>query len=258
MAVEKASEFEGDLGIPRSLEVFDEERGGSLGDRLRRGLEEDILAGRLLPGDRLDERALAERFQVSRTPVREALRQLSTVGLVSLQLRQGARVASLDLTELLEIMETMTVLEAEAARLAARRMMPAERSALQAIHEEAAEAVAQQDTGRFNELNWRLHLAIFQGCRNRFLANKARNLRLRVHFYRCYLMRVSDGKELAHRQHDALVAAVVRGDGEAAFNLMREHLVLASERMSDLVALLPRQDEYERPDRVEPLIAVGG
>ncbi len=236
------------FGIPASFVVAedDDRQGGSLGDRLRRGIEEDILTGRLLPGDRLDERALAERYQVSRTPVREALRQLSTVGLVSMQLRQGARVASLELTELLEMMETMTVLEAEAARLAARRMTPAERIQLQAIHDEAAQAVARQDTGRFNELNWHLHQTIFQGCRNRFLAAEARNLRLRVHFYRCYLMRVNDGKELAHRQHEALITALVRGDGDAAFNLMREHLVLSSERMSDLVALLPREAEYER------------
>lgn len=251
MATEKTREYDAVSGIPRFSggADADERPSGSLGDRLRRGIEDDILAGRLLPGDRLDERALAERFQVSRTPVREALRQLSTIGLVSLQLRQGARVASLALTELLEMMETMTVLEAEAARLAARRMTPAERGVLLAIHEQAAEAVAGHDTSRFNELNWQLHHAIFEGARNRFLATQARNLRLRVHFYRCYLIRVNDGKDLAHQQHDALVGAIVRGDADAAFALMREHLVLTSERMSDLVALLPREDEYAR---VEP------
>lgn len=245
------------IGIPTSFVSNQDRAEGSLGDRLTRGIEEDILTGRLLPGDRLDERALAERYGVSRTPVREALRQLSTMGLVSVQLRQGARVASLELTELLEMMETMTVLEAETARLAARRMTPAEREQLQAIHHAAAEALSREDTGRFNELNWHLHQTIFQGCRNRFLAEQARTLRLRVHFYRCYLMRVNDGKELAQRQHDLLVSAVVRGDGDAAFDLMREHLTLSAERMSDLVALLPREAEYERQATESPAAELG-
>lgn len=256
---ERHVEKETNPGIPSSREEVPEGRKGTgLGDRLRQGIEEDILAGRLLPGDRLDERALAERYQVSRTPVREALRQLAMSGLVSLQPRQGARVATLELTDLLELMETMTVLEAEAARLAARRMSPQERVKLQSIHEQATQAVAAGDTGRFNELNWQLHHSIFEGSRNRFLASQARNLRLRVHFYRCYLLRVRDGKDQAQQQHDELVQAIVRGDGEAAFSAMREHLVLNAERMSDLVALLPRAAEPARAEEGSTLALLPG
>lgn len=219
----------------------------SLGERLRRGIEEDILHGRLVPGDRLDERALAERFKVSRTPVREALRQLASLGLVTLQLRQGARVATVELTALIEMIEVMAVIEAEAARLAARRMTQAQRSELQAIHAEGAEAVARGDAAAFNLINWRLHQLVFTGSGNSFLAEEARKLRLRVHFYRYYLIRVRDGAWRAHEEHGRIVDAICTGDAETAFNETRQHLMLSSERMADLVALMPRDRHDKTP-----------
>jgi len=239
-------EFSDISGIPTPVEEADGDV--SLGDRLRRGIEEDILSGRLIPGDRLDERALAERFKVSRTPVREALRQLATLGLVSLQLRQGARVASVELTELIEMIEVMAVIEAEAARLAARRMTPEQREALRAIHAEGGRAIARGDSAAFNTTNWHLHQLIFAGSRNTFLATEARRLRLRVHFYRCYLLRVSDGAQRAQEEHDRIVEAICSGDADAAFNETRAHLLLSSDRMADLIALMPREkDEKTAP-----------
>ena len=70
MAGDKAVDYELDAGIPRLSAEAGDDRGSSLGDRLRRGIEEDILAGRLLPGDRLDERALAERFNKAIAEIR--------------------------------------------------------------------------------------------------------------------------------------------------------------------------------------------
>ena len=91
-------------------------------DALRDQLEQDIVTGALRPGERLDEQSLAARFGVSRTPVREALMQLATAGLVTLQERRGAFVAALGFKEIIERFEGMAVLEGACGALAARRI----------------------------------------------------------------------------------------------------------------------------------------
>ncbi|MGD9946015.1 MAG: GntR family transcriptional regulator [Burkholderiaceae bacterium] len=212
----------------------------TLGERLRRGIEEDVLAGRLAPGDLLDERELCERYGVSRTPVREALLQLSTLGLISMRPRQPARVSLIGVAELLGMTEVMSVLEAEAARLAARRMSDAERRQLQRIQDEADELVAQRDSAAFNEANWNLHQAIFAGSQNAFLAEQARNLRLRLHPYRCFLLRLDDRIGNAHAEHGELVRAVVAGDGDRAFELMKQHLLINADQLTYLVSQMPK------------------
>jgi DNA-binding GntR family transcriptional regulator len=215
----------------------------TLGERLRRGIEDDILAGQLAPGDVIDERELAERYKVSRTPVREALLQLASLGLVTMSPRAPTRVTSLRPATLLQMTEVMCCLEAECARLAARRMQPQERERLRAIQSRAAQAVAAGDTAAFNDVNWSLHQAIFEGSHNGYLATQARQLRLRLHPYRCYLLRIGERLSEAHEQHQALVDAILAGDAQAAGEHMRRHLTLDSEQFADLLSLLP--DEME-------------
>ena len=80
-------------------------------EALRDEIEQDIVTGRLQPGERLDEQSLADRFGVSRTPIREALMQLASTGMVELHSRRGAFVASLGLKEIIERFEAMAALE---------------------------------------------------------------------------------------------------------------------------------------------------
>ncbi len=115
-------------------------------DQLRRTLEEEIFTGRLKPGDRLDEQSLAQRFSVSRTPVREALRQLSASHLIEVRPRQGAVVAVITLPRLIEMFEVMAELEGMCARLAARRMTDDERSELQNVVTEAESFAERVET----------------------------------------------------------------------------------------------------------------
>src|SRR4029453_2541526 len=93
-------------------------------EALRDEIEQDIVTGRLKPGERLDEQSLAARFAVSRTPIREALMQLASTGLVSLQPRRGAFVASLSFKDVIERFEVMAALEGMCGSLAARRITP--------------------------------------------------------------------------------------------------------------------------------------
>jgi DNA-binding GntR family transcriptional regulator len=213
----------------------------ALSERLRRGLEEDILSGRLAPGDELDERSLAARYGVSRTPVREALLQLSTIGLVTVRPRQSTRISTIDLTRLMQMTEVMASLEAQAAELAARRMSESKRRELLALHEEAADMVKKGDRLAFNDANWRLHLAILSGSQNAFLEETARVLRLRLHPYRCFIVRQRGRMESAFHEHSEIVSAICESNSELAFRLMRQHLAIDADLLADLASTL-KQD----------------
>lgn len=91
--------------------------------RLKAQIEEEIATGALRPGERLDESSLATRFGVSRTPIREALQQLSIAGLIEHRRHRGAVVSAADPKKLLEMFELMAEFESICARLAARRML---------------------------------------------------------------------------------------------------------------------------------------
>src|SRR3954463_16283085 len=105
-------------------------------EELRLQLADEIVRGALSPGAALDETGIAQRFNVSRTPVREALRQLAVSGLVDARAHRGAVVARPSLDRLIGMFEAMAELEALCAGLAAERMPAAERARLEAIHDE--------------------------------------------------------------------------------------------------------------------------
>src|SRR4030081_62623 len=104
-------------------------------EELRLQLADEIVRGALPPGAGLDETDIARRFKVSRTPVREALRQLAASGLVDARAHRGAVVARPSIARLTGMFEAMAELEALCAGLAAERMQPSERHRLEAIHE---------------------------------------------------------------------------------------------------------------------------
>src|SRR5437762_3304368 len=122
-------------------------------EELRLQLADEIVRGALPPGAALDETDIARRFGVSRTPVREALRQLVASGLVEARAHRGAVVAQPSLERLTGMFEAMAELEALCAGLAAERMTAAERQKLEAIHEELRVLIHAGNPERFNEGN---------------------------------------------------------------------------------------------------------
>src|SRR5258707_9011850 len=120
-------------------------------EELRLQLADEIVRGVLAPGSALDETDIARRFSVSRTPVREALRQLVANGLVEARAHRGAVVARPSIERLTGMFEAMAELEAMCASLAAERMTPAERHRLEAIHEELRVLSYTGNPDRFHE-----------------------------------------------------------------------------------------------------------
>jgi len=203
-----------------------------------RELEREILLGRLTPGQRLDERSLSERFRVSRTPVREALQRLAASGLVTLRGRQGACVARLSVPDLLDAFYVVAEMEGMAARQAARRLRPEQHKQLEDSHRRCAERAAANDPVGFYEENLRFHDLIIEGSHNRVLQDQLRALRVLIAPYRRHVTyqpgRIAD----SIREHQAVMEAIFRHDGEQAQQLMRQHISLLSDGVGDLLHVL--------------------
>lgn len=210
-----------------------------LSERIRLALADDITTGALAPGTQLDEQQLGDRFGASRTPVREALRQLAAEGLVEMRPRRGAVVAVLTTERVFEMFEFSAEIEALCVRLAAWRMSPVERSALRRIHEESAYAVMRGDVDEYDRLNWRFHDAIYEGTHNAYIVEQAKALRERIAAFRRAQLRQGGRPERSRQEHGELVEAVMRGDGEQAAKLMRAHMFNASGALESFARLLP-------------------
>jgi DNA-binding GntR family transcriptional regulator len=209
-------------------------------NRLRAQIEEEIATGALQPGDRLDETSLAERFGVSRTPIREALQQLSIAGLIEHRRHRGAVVSTPDPKQLLEMFELMAEFEAICARHAARRMLDSDEAELKKTLEACRLAAASGNTDSYYYENERFHRAIYTASGNAFIAQQAGALHRRLAPFRRLQLRVRNRMKTSLKEHEAIVAALLSGDGELAASRAYAHVAVQGERFSDLIASLNR------------------
>lgn len=212
----------------------------SRSENLRDAIEEMIAVGTYAPGQHLDETELAATFGVSRTPIRETLIGLASRGLVVIRPRRGAVVAEFGPQQLVEMFEVMSELEACCSRLAARRMTPAEQASLLAAHAACNAARDSHEADEYYYKNEAFHEAIYAGSHNQFLIDQTRALYRRLRPYRRLQLRVRDRIANSYSEHDAVVAAILAGDGEKAAQLTREHVMIQGQRFADLMASLPQ------------------
>jgi len=208
----------------------------NLSDRIREAVEAEIEAGRLAAGDRVDEQELMERFEVSRTPAREAIQQLTTAGLLAVVPRHGAVVATLSLTEYIAMLEMLTVLEGLAARLAARRMPAPFRRAMEEALAACREAAARDDAAAYDRANRALHEAIYDGSLNAQLARQLRLMRLRMRHPQRSLFDRPNRINNSMTEHDAIVQAILSGDEDTADRAMSMHISSGGNVYVDAVA----------------------
>ncbi len=209
-------------------------------ESLRENLEELIAIGDLAPGQHLDETELAERFGVSRTPIREALIQLAAEGIIEIRPRRGAVVAQASPARLVEMFEVMAELEAMCARLAARRMTAQDHLALDAAHRDCQASRDARDPDAYYYRNEAFHRAIYAGSRNQFLIEEAERLHRRLRPYRRLQLRVRDRVATSYDEHEAIVLALRAGDAEQSAQLARSHVLVQGQRFADLIASLPQ------------------
>ena len=211
-------------------------------DRLAGQIADAILQGELAPGTRLNEQSLADRYRVSRTPVREALRQLGASGLVEMRPRRSATVAHVSPDRLEELFVAMGEIEATCARLAALSMTPIDRRRLGALHDRMGGLAGGDDAVAYAEANTAFHGAIYEGSHNAVLAEIASGLRRRLAPYRRAQFRSPGRLPLSHAEHDAVVRAILSGDAAAAHAAMLHHVSLVEEAFDQLAAGRGRPD----------------
>lgn len=203
-------------------------------ERIREELADEIARGRLMPGAQLDETSLAERFGVSRTPIREAIRQLEAFGFADARPRRGAVVATITDERLDEMFLVMAEMEGLCSRIAAQAMTPKDHEGLLEIHEAARQAAEVHDVDLYYEFNTKFHACIYTGTHNSFLEELTLHVRKRVAPYRRAQFRVTGRLDLSYKEHDAVVQAILRGDGQGAQEAMNGHLKLVRGAIHDI------------------------
>jgi DNA-binding GntR family transcriptional regulator len=196
----------------------------SLHDRIARHLREDLTEGALEPGSRIDEKALCQRFAVSRTPLREALKVLAAEGLIELLPNRGARVAKLDEQDVRDMFDVMAALEALSGRLACARISEAEIDEIAALHFRMLAHWRRRERAAYFQANQAIHEAILEAARNPVLTATYRGLAGRIRRAR-FRANMDDARWAeAVAEHEAILEALRARDGNRLAVLLQSHL----------------------------------
>ena len=196
----------------------------TLSQTISEQLAEEIVMHKFRPGERLDEQSIALRFNVSRSPVRDALQHLASTKLVEYLPRRGFSVAEVDSSELRGLFEAAGEVEALCAKLCALRAALSEQKQIEYLHLQAMDAKDRGDENAYAQLNEEFHAQIYAGAHNRTLEEIARTLRQRLAPFRSRGFFVAENRlQHSHVEHEALVAALLAHDGDAAAAAMQSH-----------------------------------
>ncbi len=197
-----------------------------------------ILDGTIADGERLDEVQLAAQFGVSRTPIREAFQRLALSGLVEQIPRRGAFVRQPGPVELVEMFEVMGELEAVCARLAATRITDQALDELRQANVSCQQAIDVQDSDGYYRENERFHAILYHESGNSFLETECKRLHRRLTPFRRLQLRLRGRLRQSMAEHEAIVAALERGDPDAASDMVRSHVAVQGEKFHLLMSSL--------------------
>lgn len=228
-----------------TLRLDNLQEGISRSEFLYQMLTAEIVDDLLTPGEHLDEASIAKRFDVSRTPVREALQALVSSGLASRERHRGVLVASLGRARLNEMFEVMADVEALGAGYAAERMTATERYALDALHRESAGLVRQGNPVEYAQFNSAFHSAIYGGSHNEFLAESAHSIRRRLNPFRGAQFRLDRRMGDSFEEHQQVVDAIMRSDTAGARTAMSSHVRVGGEASEHFV-VEPNDNENDK------------
>jgi len=197
----------------------------ALHDEVVRRLRELIFEGDLAPGARIPERELCERFGISRTPLREALKVLASEGLVDLQHHRGALVSRLTPEAVDDMFQVMGALEALAGENACRRARDQDIADIESLHRQMLEHYRRQELSDYFQINQRIHERLIEAAGNPALTNIYRGLSVRIRRAR-YMANLSPERwKQAVAEHEQILVALRARDGQRLSRLLREHLL---------------------------------
>lgn len=214
-------------------------------------LRDMIMGGELQPGEKIHEPKLCERFGVSRTPLREALKVLAAEGLVQIAPNRGAMVARITQEEINELFPIMGMLEALAGELAAAKIKKREFTKLMDLHNTMIEHYEKGEWAPYIKLNRAIHESLFTIAGNESLTTLYNTLMVRIHSVRYVAKKSQERWDEAVDDHRRLMVALDERDGEAVVRILRDHLRHKAEMVAEAMA-------DQRKDGVNaPLEALG-
>jgi DNA-binding GntR family transcriptional regulator len=196
----------------------------SLHCQLASHLRDMIMEGVLKPGEKIHEQELSDRFQVSRTPIREALRVLAAEGLLTLTPNRGAHIALPTAEGIEELYPLIGELEGLAGELACAHISDAEIERIEALHKKMVAHYRRSEFVKSKKFNREIHEAIFAVAGNASLTDFYRNLMIRTHSIRYFVRKSPERWQEAIDDHEQIMAALRERDGDRLGRILREHL----------------------------------
>ena len=206
----------------------------SLHDEVAAQLRERIFAGELPPGTFLDEVLLAREMNISRTPLREALKVLTAEGLVRHEPRRGCFVREVTEQDLDEIFPVIGLLEGRCAYEAAQHASDADLETLEVLHQRLAKHAKARRINEYYEANFAIHEAIIRLADNRWLAGVIADLRKILRLARLQQLHAPGRLDQSLSEHLAVFAALKARDADGAEAAMRTHLQRQREALREL------------------------
>jgi DNA-binding GntR family transcriptional regulator len=210
-------------------------------DKLISDIRNEVSSGILKPGDQLEVTALAERFGVSRTPIREAIRTLVESGVLETRPRKGSFVRVLTAKQLLDLFQVAAELEGMACRLAALSLTKENVEAIESGLAKCTQAAEFQNNVEYAMANLDFHTAIHNASGNDWLIEQLRQLQINLNSYRTMPYEIRGRLKKSTDEHKIICDAILSGDGEHACNLMRDHMMLQGKRLPSIIASLEQQ-----------------
>ena len=210
-------------------------------DKLISDIRKEVSSGILKPGDQLEVTALAERFGVSRTPIREAIRTLVESGVLETRPRKGSFVRVLSAKQLLDLFQVAAELEGMACRLAALSLTKENVEAIESGLAKRTQAAEFQNNVEYAMANLDFHTAIHNASGNDWLIEQLRQLQINLNSYRTMPYEIRGRLKKSTDEHKIICDAILSGDGEHACNLMRDHMMLQGKRLPSIITSLEQQ-----------------
>jgi len=210
-------------------------------DKLISDIRNEVSSGILKPGDQLEVTALAERFGVSRTPIREAIRTLVESGVLETRPRKGSFIRVLSAKQLLDLFQVAAELEGMACRLAALSLTKENVEAIESGLAKCTQAAEFQNNVEYAMANLDFHTAIHNASGNDWLIEQLRQLQINLNSYRTMPYEIRGRLKKSTDEHKIICDAILSGDGEHACNLMRDHMMLQGKRLPSIIASLEQQ-----------------
>lgn len=214
----------------------------SLADQVRDALKDEIISGRLKPNDRIDLSEYAQKWSISPTPLRDALKNMETTGLVTIHPRRGVFVADFDEAGLAETFELRVAFEGMAIRLAARNVPEKIAREMLEKYRAAGATAGSERIARLREVDDAIHDIAFEYCDNKRLRKMMESVRDLIYWSKQTIIRnVPEPYEATLPEHLAICEALVSRDGDAAERAMRAHLENSLARIMEWLKAHPQE-----------------